>query len=92
VKITYDPEKRDRALIERGLDFERAIDVFEGLTFEIEDTRFKYPERRVLCIGHLEERMVMIAYTPRGGTRRIISMRKCNAREVQRYAPYFEQT
>jgi uncharacterized DUF497 family protein len=84
VKITYDPGKRDRALIERGLDFELAIDVFEGLTFEIEDSRFKYPERRVLCIGHLEGRMVMIAYTPRGGTRRIISMRKCNAREVQR--------
>jgi uncharacterized protein len=92
VKITYDPGKRDRTLIERGLDFERAIDVFEGLTFEIEDTRFKYPERRVLCIGHLEGRMVMIAYTPRGGIRRIISMRKCNAREVQRYAPYFKQT
>jgi len=41
VKITYDPGKRDRALIERGLDFERAIDVFEGLTFEIEDSRFE---------------------------------------------------
>jgi uncharacterized DUF497 family protein len=84
VRITYDPGKCDRTLIERGLDFERAIDVFEGLTFEIEDTRFRYPERRVLCIGHLDGRMVMIAYTPKGGIRRVISMRKCNAREVQR--------
>ena len=90
MRITYNPEKRLRTLVERGLDFEDAIEVFEGLTLEIEGTRFEYSERRVLCIGHLQRRMVMIAFTPRGGTRRIISMRKCNVREIHRYAPYFE--
>ena len=90
MRITYDPEKRLRTLVERGLDFEDAIEVFEGLTLEIEDTRFEYSERRVLCIGYLQWRMVMIAFTPRGGNRRIISMRKCNVREIHRYAPYFE--
>ncbi|MCP5184065.1 MAG: BrnT family toxin [Pseudomonadales bacterium] len=91
MRITYDPEKRLRTLVERGLDFDRCVEVFDGITLEVEDTRFEYDERRTLCVGFLDSRMVMIAYTSRGSTRRIISMRKCNAREVKRYSPYFIQ-
>lgn len=91
MRITYDAAKRERALLERGLDFERAREVFAGLTLEADDTRRDYGERRILCIGHLDDRMVMIAYTARGSARHIISMRKCNAREVRRYTPYFDQ-
>lgn len=89
MRITYDPVKR--ALRERGLDFEWAPEVFSGLTLEAEDTRRDYGERRVLCVGHLEGRMVMIAYTTRGSARHVISMRKCNAREIRRYTPYFDE-
>ena len=91
MRITYDSTKRERALIERNLDFKRAEGVFAGLTLEAEDTRKNYGERRILCVGHLDNRMVMIAYTTRGSARHIISMRKCNAREIRRYTPYFEQ-
>lgn len=91
MRITYDNVKRERALIERGLDFERALEVFAGLTLEAEDTRREYGELRVLCVGHLERRMVMIAYTTRGAARHIISMRKCNAREIRKYTPYFNE-
>lgn len=91
MRITYDSVKRERALLERGLDFERALEVFAGLTLEAEDTRRDYGERRILSIGHLDGRMVMIAYTTRGSARHIISMRKCNAREIRRYTPYFDQ-
>jgi len=91
VRITYDSAKRERALVERGLDFERAGEVFAGLTLETEDTRRDYGERRELCVGHLDGRMVMIAYTQRGSARHIISMRKCNAREIRKYGPYFDE-
>ncbi|ABB58660.1 BrnT family toxin [Synechococcus elongatus] len=91
MRITYDPVKRDKTLLERGLDFESAIEVFAGLTLEVEDTRRDYGEKRVLCVGFLDGRMVMVGYTPRGRTRHIFSMRKCNAREIRRYTPYFEQ-
>ena len=91
MRITCDGIKRERAQLERGLDFERAPEVFAGLTLEAEDTRRDYGERRVLCVGHLEGRMVMIAYTARGSARHIISMRKCNARGIRRYTPYFDQ-
>jgi uncharacterized DUF497 family protein len=51
--ITYDPDKRARTLKERGLDFEDAVNVFAGLTVEVEDTRQDYGEIRMLCYGKL---------------------------------------
>ena len=91
MRVTYDPSKRRRTLEERGLDFESALDVFEGLTLEVEDTRRDYGEKRILCVGFLDRRMVMVGYTPRGTARHIFSMRRCNEREIGRYTPYFEQ-
>ncbi len=38
-----------------------------------------------MTVGKLEGRLVMVVWTPRGKTRRIISMRKCNEREQTRY-------
>ena len=87
--ITYDPDKRARTLQERGLDFEDAPIVFAGLTIEVQDTRKDYGEIRMLCYGKLEERLVVIGYTPRGADRHIFSMRKANRREQDRLAPYF---
>lgn len=90
MRVTYDPAKRERALAERGLDFERAAEVFAGLTLEVEDDRRDYGEKRILCVGFLDGRMVMVGYTPRGAVRHVFSMRRCNEREIRRYAPYFE--
>jgi uncharacterized DUF497 family protein len=90
VKITFDPEKRERTRIERGLDFADAAQVFEGTTVEIEDTRRDYGEPRILCFGKLAGRMVVIGYTPRGADRHVFSMRKANDREQEKLAPYFE--
>ena len=42
MRITFDPAKRARTLADRGLDFEDAAIVFEGVTVEIEDTRRHY--------------------------------------------------
>jgi uncharacterized DUF497 family protein len=90
MRITFDPIKRERTLDDRGLDFEDAAIVFEGVTVEIEDLRKKYGERRIICYGLLSGRLVVIGYTPRGTTRHIFSMRKANDREKARLAPYFE--
>ena len=89
VRISYDPAKRERTLAERGLDFEDALEVFRGLTVEVEDTRRDYGERRILCFGLLANRLVVVGYTQRGSTRHIFSMRKANDREQTRLAPYF---
>ena len=90
MRISYDPGKRQKTLDERGLDFEDASVVFAGLTFEVEDTRRDYGEKRIICFGHLAGRLVVIGYTPRGAVRHIFSMRKANEREQARISPYLE--
>ena len=90
MRITYDPAKRARTLADRGLDFEDAVLVFEGVTVEAEDTRKDYGERRIICYGSLKGRVVVVGYTPRGSVRHIFSMRKANDREQTRLAPYLE--
>ena len=90
MRITFDPEKRERRLIERGLDFADAYVVFAGVTLEIEDRRRNYGEKRIICYGLLEGRLVVVGYTPRGADRHIFSMRKANDREKARIAPLLE--
>ena len=88
--ITFDAAKRVKTLAERGLDFADAELVFAGVTLEVEDTRRDYGEKRIVCYGLLERRMVVLGYTPRGADRHIFSMRKANEREQARIAPFLE--
>ena len=88
-RVSYDPAKREWTLSTRGLDFTDATEVFEGLTAEIEDARKDYGERRIICFGILQGRLVVIGYTLRGSVRHVFSMRKANDREQTRFAPYF---
>ena len=89
MRVTADPAKRNKTLAERGLDFNDAVAVFDGLTVEVEDTRKDYGEKRIICYGLLAGRLVVIGYTLRGKVRHIFSMRKANDREQTRLAPYF---
>jgi uncharacterized DUF497 family protein len=91
VKITYDPVKRQAALIKRGLNFADASMVFAGPTITAQDTRRDYGEARFQTVGYLAERMVMVVWTPRDEARHVISMRKCNDREKAIYQKQFGQ-
>lgn len=86
MKYISDPTKRAKTLAERGLDMDDADQVFEGPTITFEDDRRDYGEPRFITVGILADRMVLIAWTPRGNARRIISMRKANDREQRTYA------
>lgn len=92
MKITYDPAKRGVTLKARAIDFEDAAKVFAGRTLTVADQRIDYGEPRFQTVGRLAGRMVMIVWTPRGKTRHVISMRKCNDREQKRYRDRLEET
>ncbi|KQT31988.1 hypothetical protein ASG29_08990 [Sphingomonas sp. Leaf412] len=81
MEISFDPEKREKTLRERGLDFADAGRLFAGLTYTRPDERFDYPEPRFQTYGLLDERLVMVVWSDAMRGRRIISMRKCNERE-----------
>lgn len=85
--ITFDAEKQLKTLQERGLDFARCADVFDGYHLTTADDRHDYGEVRYLTIGFLDQRMVVVVWTWRGRDQRIISMRKANDREQKAYGP-----
>ena len=53
MRITCDPQKRQRTLRERGLDMRRAKEVFAGLHLTRVDDRFDYGEARFVTVGWL---------------------------------------
>lgn len=87
MRIEFDPAKRKATLAARGLDMADAGQVFGGSTLTVEDGRRAYGETRFITIGHLAGRMVVLVWTPRGAVRRIISVRKANAKEQALYGP-----
>ena len=86
MQIEFDPDKRDKTLAERGLDFTHAVEVVAGVSVTAEDARLDYGEIRFSTVGVLDGRMVVVVWTRLGEVRRIISMRKANEREIARFA------
>ncbi len=79
----WDEAKNRTNLAKHGLSFEDAEQVFAGPCVTFEDDRFEYGEVRLLTLGLLAGRLVVIAHTPREEGSRIISMRKGNRREQE---------
>ncbi len=92
MKIIFDPEKRAQTLSHRGLDMADAELVFAADNITFEDRRKDYGEERYITIGLVEKRMVYVAWTPRDGAHRIISMRKANDREQKKYGPRLDRS
>jgi uncharacterized DUF497 family protein len=88
VRITCDLKKREALLRERGLDMRRAKEVFAGTHLTRVDDRFDYGEPRYISAGWLDERIVVLVWTPRGVARRIISIRHCHEREAKKIRPH----
>jgi len=88
MKVTFDQDKRDRTVKDRGLAFEDAVEMFEGVTLDRVDDRRDYGETRVITVGHL----VIVVWTPRSDARHVISMRKANDREKAHWERYWQRS
>jgi len=85
VRYEWNDAKRKINLAKHGIDF-AAIESFEWETATIfEDRRKNYDEKRMVAYGYIKGRLVAVVYTEGKDTRRIISLRKTNSREVKRY-------
>jgi uncharacterized DUF497 family protein len=82
---SWDEAKRQRTLLERGIDFARAEEIFAGEHYTRLDDRRDYGETRYITAGYSGERFVVVAWTSRDGARRIISMRYGHAQEEERF-------
>jgi uncharacterized DUF497 family protein len=82
----WDEVKNRSNFAKHGLDFADAEQVLTGPCVTFVDSRIDYGEVRLMTLGLLAGRVVVIAHAPRGeDTTRIISMRKANRREQEIY-------
>ena len=81
--FTWDESKRKLNLAKHGIDFRDAHAIFEGPMVTAEDSRGDYGETRYVALGLLEGIVVSIAYTERGESVRIISIRKALKHEAR---------
>lgn len=66
------------------LDWDRVLAKF--------DTRAEYGERRQIGYGPIGARLYCVVFVDRGERRRIISLRKANHREIERYETQIHST
>ena len=86
LEFQWDPAKPASNLQKHGVSFDYAARVFLDLRRQDGvDRRHRYGEERRITIGSNEGRVYVVAYTRRRAAIRLISARKANARETQKY-------
>ena len=85
MEYEWDEAKRAANLRKHGVDFTLANRFEWERAAHQPDTRHDYGETRVLSIAPIEGRLHAMVWTPRGERIRVISLRKANRREVNRY-------
>ncbi len=84
--ITFDLNKNARNIIERDLSFARAADFDFDTALIGSDDRRDYHEVRYVALGFLGDRLHVLCFTETAEGIRVISFRKANSREENRYA------
>lgn len=87
--ISYDPQKNEINIRERGLPFSMVESFDWSRALIVEDVRMDYGERRYQALGYIEAYLYMLVFTPRRvdgkPTLHVISLRRANQRERNRY-------
>ena len=86
VETTFDPEKDAINTAKHGVSLVLASELEWGDLLARPDTRRDYGELRMIGYAPIGDRVFCVVFTDRDDQRRIISLRKANAREVKRYA------
>lgn len=83
--ITYDPAKDRSNQHKHGVSLAEAAHIEWDTALEWLDDRYDYGEPRYIALGAIGDRLYCVVFVDREDNRRIISLRKANAREVSKY-------
>ena len=86
MQITYDPAKDAINQAKHGMSLAAAASIDWASAVTWADTRMDYQEERMRGLGLIGNRVHVVVYVIRDQTRRVISLRKANHREVMSYA------
>lgn len=85
MKVSYDPAKRTRVINERQLDLADAAELFDGFHLTRRDDAHSVDEDRMISVGMIADQVVIVIWTERPDSRRIVTMWKANDRERTAY-------
>ena len=84
MRFEWDDAKEEANIAKHEIDFDTAIDLFDGRT--VIETQSAYPEEeRWQRTGIVDERFVTVIWTRRGEVIRIISARRARTNEKRDY-------
>ena len=86
MKIEFDPAKGAANQVKHGVSLAAAAELEWETLLAGRDVRNDYGETRMIGYVLSGVRLFCVVYVERGDFRRIISLRKANNREVERYA------
>jgi uncharacterized protein len=87
MRFEWDEPKRLANLAKHGLDFRRAVEVFDRSNFTYSSARRH--EVRSVTIGVAHGRLVAVIWTGRSDAVRVISMRRARREEERQYRQLF---
>jgi uncharacterized DUF497 family protein len=86
MNISFDPTKSQSNSAKHGIALEQAAYMEWDSAVIWLDERCDYMEARYCAIAYIEIRLYCVSFTDRDNTRRIISLRRANQKEINRYA------
>jgi hypothetical protein len=82
----WDEAKAAANLAKHGVSFEQARGVFgDPFAIDFADDRHHYGEERVVILGMVDNRLLVVVHTMRGDVVRIISAREAEPHERRQY-------
>jgi len=85
MKFEWDEVKRQANLKKHGVDFLDGMQVLSDAPVLEEDERRDYGEQRCMALGDCCGQLLVVVFTLRDSTFRIISVRRANVRERNKY-------
>lgn len=85
MEFEWDPAKNTLNHAKHGVDLSQIAEFGWDTALVLPDTRFAYAEQRFVALGLIGTRVHVCVFTERPPKRRLIGLRKANAREVRAY-------
>jgi uncharacterized protein len=85
LRMSYDPAKRKLNLRKHGIDLAECDGLFDEPMLTREDDREAYGEQRLISLGWLKSRVVVLVWTDREDEPHVISCREAEPHEQEAY-------
>lgn len=81
MEFEWDEDKRLSNIAKHGIDFEDAVELFDGRPAVTMASAYEFEDRQ-RTIGQLHGRFIIVVWTMRGAAIRIISARRARKKEI----------